>query len=81
MPTDLWVEKYRPRSVNDYVFRDETQKSQIETWVKDKSIPHLLLSGQAGIGKCLAGDEEIEVEIDTTTLTEEQKRYLEKYKK
>jgi len=48
---ELWVEKYRPTTVNDYVFRDGHQKSQILKWIKDKSIPHLLLSGNAGIGK------------------------------
>jgi len=47
----LWVEAYRPNTVKDYVFRDEHQKRQVETWVKDVSIPHLLLSGTAGIGK------------------------------
>lgn len=47
----LWVETYRPKTLDGYVFRDENQKKQIETWVKDKSIPHLLLSGSAGIGK------------------------------
>ena len=33
------------------MFRDEHQRKQIATWIKDKSIPHLLLSGVAGIGK------------------------------
>jgi DNA polymerase III delta prime subunit len=33
------------------VFRDEHQKTQIQQWIKDGSIPHLLLSGNAGIGK------------------------------
>jgi DNA polymerase III delta prime subunit len=33
------------------VFRDDHQRKQIATWIKDKSIPHLLLSGVAGIGK------------------------------
>ena len=47
----LWVEKYRPNTVADYVFRDENQKAQVEQWIKDKSIPHLLLSGSPGIGK------------------------------
>tara|TARA_R110000851_G_scaffold168016_1_gene313821 strand:+ start:2169 stop:3089 length:921 start_codon:yes stop_codon:yes gene_type:complete len=47
----LWVEKYRPNTVKGYVFRDDAQRKQIETWIKDKSIPHLLLSGHAGIGK------------------------------
>lgn len=48
---DLWVEKYRPKTIDGYVFRDEHQRKQIATWIKDKSIPHLLLSGVAGIGK------------------------------
>lgn len=48
---DLWVEKFRPKTVDGYVFRDEGQKKQILTWIKDKSIPHLLLSGSPGIGK------------------------------
>lgn len=48
---ELWVEKYRPKKIDGYVFRDGHQKKQVETWIKDKSIPHLLLSGNAGIGK------------------------------
>ena len=48
---DLWVEKYRPKTVDGYVFRDEAQKTQVKTWIKDKTIPHLLFSGNAGIGK------------------------------
>jgi replication factor C small subunit len=48
---ELWTEKYRPKTLDQYVFRDEHQKKQIQTWVKDKSIPHLLFSGNAGIGK------------------------------
>jgi DNA polymerase III delta prime subunit len=48
---ELWVEKWRPKTVDGYVFRDNHQRKQIETWIKDQSIPHLLLSGNAGIGK------------------------------
>ena len=48
---ELWLEKYRPKTLDGYVFRDDHQKKQIQTWVKDKSIPHLLFSGSAGIGK------------------------------
>ena len=47
----LWVEQYRPNTVDGYVFRDENQKKQIMTWIKEKSIPHLMLSGSPGIGK------------------------------
>ena len=48
---DLWVEKYRPKTVDGYVFRDDAQRNQVNTWIKDKTIPHLLFSGNAGIGK------------------------------
>lgn len=48
---ELWVEKYRPKTVDGYVFRDAHQKQQVEAWIKQGSIPHLLLSGNAGIGK------------------------------
>ena len=48
---ELWVEKYRPKSVEGYVFRDEHQKKQVQQWIKEETIPHLLFSGNAGIGK------------------------------
>ena len=48
---ELWVEKYRPAKIDGYVFRDDHQRKQVQTWIKDRSIPHLLLSGSAGIGK------------------------------
>jgi DNA polymerase III delta prime subunit len=47
----LWVEAYRPSDVDGYVFRDEAQRTQVKQWIKEGSIPHLLFSGAAGIGK------------------------------
>ena len=47
----LWVEKFRPNTIAEYVFKDVAQKRQVESWVKEGSIPHLLFSGSAGIGK------------------------------
>lgn len=47
----LWVESYRPKTISEYVFRDDNQRKQVESWVKEKSIPHLLFSGAAGVGK------------------------------
>lgn len=47
----LWVEAYRPKTVDGYVFADESQREQVETWIKQESIPHLMLSGSAGTGK------------------------------
>lgn len=51
MAIEIWTEKYRPRSVADYVWRDNHQKVQVEQWIKDKSIPNILLSGSQGLGK------------------------------
>ena len=48
---ELWVEKYRPKTVEGYVFKDEALREQIAKWIKDGSIPHILLSGNAGTGK------------------------------
>lgn len=47
----LWVEQYRPQDIEGYVFRDEAQRDQVKQWIKAGSIPHLLFSGAAGIGK------------------------------
>ena len=48
---ELWVEKYRPKTVGDYVFVDAQQRDQVAQWIQDGSIPHLMLSGAAGTGK------------------------------
>lgn len=48
---ELWTEKYRPKTVDGYVFRDAAQQEQIQSWIKDRAIPHLIFSGNAGIGK------------------------------
>ena len=47
---ELWVEKYRPNTVDGYVFVDQSQREQVQQWIKDGSIPHLMLSGSAGFG-------------------------------
>ena len=47
----LWVEKYRPTSIDGYVFRDSAQRKTVERWLSEGIVPHLLLSGTAGIGK------------------------------
>jgi len=51
MMKELWVEKYRPSGVDDYVWIDNEQKHMVQTWIKDQYIPHLLLAGKAGSGK------------------------------
>ena len=46
----LWVEKYRPRHIQDCVLPEEVKK-QFSQFVSKKEIPNLLLSGTAGTGK------------------------------
>jgi replication factor C small subunit len=48
---ELWTEKYRPKDVDGYVFTDIGVKEQVQEWIKDGHIPHLLLHGPAGTGK------------------------------
>jgi len=47
----LWTEKYRPNTLEGYVFTDENQKNTIQKWIANKDIPHVLFSGPAGTGK------------------------------
>jgi replication factor C small subunit len=47
----LWTEAYRPTTLADYVFRDDAQRQQVQSWVDAASIPHLLFSGAPGVGK------------------------------
>ena len=51
MKNKLWVEAYRPKKVDEYVFVDDQQKQTVKHWIKEESIPHLLLSGEPGTGK------------------------------
>lgn len=46
----LWVEKYRPKALNDFVLNDDFRK-KVQSWIDQKDIPHLLLCGSAGTGK------------------------------
>jgi len=48
---ELWTEKYRPKAINEYVFRDTKQKQQVSGWITDGALPHLLFSGAPGTGK------------------------------
>jgi DNA polymerase III delta prime subunit len=46
----LWVEKYRPQTLSEYV-GNETVKETIQQYLDSNDIPHLLLYGKAGTGK------------------------------
>ena len=49
--TKLWCEKYRPSRISDYLFQNAIHKKAFLKMVKERSIPHLLLSGVQGSGK------------------------------
>ncbi|XRO74856.1 replication factor C small subunit [Methanocaldococcus sp. 28A] len=53
-----WVEKYRPKTLDDIVGQDEIVK-RLKKYVEKKSMPHLLFSGPPGVGKCLTGDTKV----------------------
>ena len=46
----LWVEKYRPKTIDDCILPEDTKKTFKEFLAKGE-IPNLLLAGPAGCGK------------------------------
>lgn len=52
MPTleQLWVEKHRPRKLDELVLDDST-RATLEKWIAAGEIPHALLTGITGSGK------------------------------
>jgi DNA polymerase III delta prime subunit len=46
----LWVEKYRPQTIEDCILPDAL-KNTFQEFVNKKEIPNLLLCGTAGVGK------------------------------
>jgi DNA polymerase III delta prime subunit len=65
LKNNLWVEKWRPTRLEDYVWADQSQQDQVLEWVRNREIPNLLLSGSAGVGKttlarCLFNELEVD---------------------
>ena len=46
----LWVEKYRPKTIDDCILPDRLKKP-FQEYVNSKEIPNLMLTGSAGVGK------------------------------
>ncbi len=46
----LWVEKYRPQTLKDYIGND-LLKEKVQSYLDNNDVPHLLLYGKAGTGK------------------------------
>ena len=49
----LWVEKYRPKSIEDCIL-PETIKTTLRDVVKQNKIPNMMFTGTSGIGKTTA---------------------------
>ena len=65
----LWFEKYRPQSINEYVFQDDTLRSAVKRMISERNIPHLILSGVQGSGKSLLSELLVnELEIEETDI-------------
>lgn len=47
---DIWIEKYRPKKLEEVVGQHEIIE-RLKAYVKAKSVPHLLFAGPAGTGK------------------------------
>ena len=47
---EIWVEKYRPRSLSEVVGQDEIV-ARLKAYAKEGNMPHLLFAGPAGTGK------------------------------
>ncbi|WP_246984750.1 replication factor C small subunit [Halorientalis marina] len=50
---EIWIEKYRPQNLDDIVGQ-ETITERLQSYVERNDLPHLMFSGQAGIGKSTA---------------------------
>jgi len=47
-----WYFKYRPKSIDEYIFESEDQYQHVHNWLKNEKIPgNLLLYGPPGTGK------------------------------
>ena len=46
----LWVEKYRPQTLKEYIGND-LLKEKVQSYLDNNDVPHLLLYGKAGTGK------------------------------
>lgn len=59
LPPEIpWIEKYRPSSLGGIVHQDDIIK-MLHQVINTGNLPHLLLYGPSGCGKCLAPDTKI----------------------
>lgn len=47
----FWVEAYRPKSINDFVFHSDQELQQFNEMISSQTIRNMTLAGRPGIGK------------------------------
>tara|TARA_B100000745_G_scaffold298339_2_gene246814 strand:- start:3368 stop:4291 length:924 start_codon:yes stop_codon:yes gene_type:complete len=47
----LWVEKYAPNTIDEYIFKDDETRSMVQSWIDRGYTDNLLLVGPPGTGK------------------------------
>lgn len=53
MSSEMWVEKYRPKSLDEMIDQEEIV-ARLKRFVEERNLPHLLFVGPAGVGKTTA---------------------------
>lgn len=48
---ELWVDKYRPKSLDQYVWANAEMRHTVEGWLAQRALPHCLFAGHHGAGK------------------------------
>ncbi len=52
MITELWYDKYRPKTLDEYVWKDESVRLKIQKWINNPGgQPNLIIAGPYGVGK------------------------------
>lgn len=47
----LWITAHRPKTLDQYVWRDLAMRQTVEDWIATRALPHCLFSGPPGTGK------------------------------
>ncbi len=52
---EIWIEKYRPERLEDIHGQSEIVE-RLQSYIEQGDLPHLLMAGPAGVGKCVTGE-------------------------
>ena len=52
---EIWIEKYRPERLDDIHGQSDIVE-RLQSYIDEGDLPHLLMAGPAGVGKCVTGD-------------------------